>query len=105
MPWWAACVLSSFAVSIVEYHNRTGEGLFSTLGRTWAFIILTQFTLYYLYNGAPSMMLAWATFSLMNVIFRVTSSHYLVGEPVTVLVGAGVLCMMLGTFLIRKAAA
>lgn len=81
MTWWMASILANVCIAAVEYFNRTAG--FATFGHalitTAPFIVAAQYGLFRAWDGAPSLMFAWAFFTLGNTLFRLVSVHWFVG--------------------------
>ncbi len=103
IPWWIWSLVANFTIAIVEYLNRTGgyENFGVALLRTAPLILVAQCGLFYTWRDAPSFMFAWAFFTAGNVGLRVISSHYFVGEKITLLAGLGVSLIILGGHFVR----
>jgi hypothetical protein len=104
LPWWAWSVVANVAIAGIEFTNRTGG--FANPGqafnRTWVLILISQAGLFYSWRYAPSFMWAWAVFTSGNIILRVLSSHFLVGETLTWKVGLGVILVLAGGQFVRE---
>lgn len=103
-PWWAYSLLANLAIAFVEYTNRTAR--FDHFGEQivvmWPLILASQFALFYTWRDGPSFMYAWAFFTTGNIVCRVVSSHYFVGERLTMTVGFGVALIILGGYFVRQ---
>lgn len=97
MVWWMAAILANVNITIVEYLNRNGgySSFPEAIWHTGVFILVAQYGLYRCWVGAPSFMLAWAFFTAGNLILRLISNQYFVGEPLNVYGWLGV-CMVVG---------
>ena len=106
MPWWIASILANVAIAAVEYCNRMSgvhdSNLWDTLKMTAPMILIAQIGLYFAWRDAPSMMFAWAFFSVGNSLIRLASTYFLVGEPVGWLTVAGVSLMFGGALLVKS---
>ena len=73
MPWYIWLLAANVFVSFVEYSYRSGDyqTFLQALPYVIAPIILAQMALFYGFRGAPSLLLAGACFSLINVAIRV----------------------------------
>ena len=106
ITWWMASLLANVNIAVVEYMNRSGgyDGFWNTLVRTSPFILLAQYGLYKCWVGAPSFMLAWAFFTMGNLVLRLLSNHYMVGEGLSVSAAAGVCLVVGGVALVKMGA-
>ncbi len=103
IPWWLGSLIANFCVAGVEYYNRTsgGKSFTDVLSTTWWLILLMQYGLYRAFAGAPSFMLAWAFFTCFNMVIRLISAHYFVGEPLSTSVWVGTSIMFAGMLTIK----
>ncbi len=103
VPWWAWSILANVSITTIEYLNRTGD--FAHPGqaflRTGVLIVLAQCGLFYAWRDAPSFMFAWAVFNFGNILLRLVSAHFFVGERLTLSVWVGVALIVLGGNLVR----
>jgi len=101
--WVLVSVATSCTWIGVEFLNRTSDdGLLHTLIRTGPLIAVAQVGLYYVFNWAPSWLLAWCVFSITNAVLRAAASHYFASEPIGWGTFAGISLMMLGALAIHK---
>ncbi|MEE8551570.1 MAG: hypothetical protein V3T08_09995 [Gemmatimonadota bacterium] len=104
-PWWVASIIASLTIAVIEYLNRAGG--YATFGeallRTGPFIIVAQFGLFYAWRDAPSFMFAWAFFVTSNMVVRLASVHFAVGEPLSWMTMLGVSLVFGGIYLIKVA--
>lgn len=105
MPWWLASLAANAAIITIEYLNRTSvDGLGGTLSRTWWLIALAQSFLFFAYNGAPSLMVAWVVFTIGNSLMRLVMAGTILNEPLSYLwAGAGVAAMSVASYCIKQA--
>lgn len=98
MTWWLWGLVANLAIGVVEYVNRTGgySSFWAALPVTAAPLVLAQIGLFYCWKDAPSMMMGWAVFTLGNVVIRLLSVRFLVGETLSPLVLLGVVLIVLG---------
>jgi hemolysin-activating ACP:hemolysin acyltransferase len=68
---------------------------------TLPFIIIGQWGLYRSWNGAPTMMMAWAYFTFGNTAIRILSSYLMVRETFDWRVPVGCAVMIAGSMLIK----
>jgi hypothetical protein len=105
MPWYIAAIVANLAIAGVEFVNRRSgsldTGLMETLALTAPLIFIAQIGLYYCWRDAPSMMLAWAVFTVGNTSLRMISSQYMVGEPLSWATVAGVSTIFFGAYLVK----
>ena len=99
--WISWCFLANVSLLFVEYLYRNGS--YPTFVDALPFIaipmMLGQIGLFYCYRAAPSLLLATAVFTLMNNLCRLCSVHRL-GESVCMWNYLGIICMMMGVFLL-----
>lgn len=101
MTWWMWSIVANFMIVLVEAVNRTATvGPLETLPKTFLPIALMQIALFYAWQGAPSLMMAWAFLTVGSAVLRVLTVRFVVGEPVGLLVVAGVMVMIAGGRLI-----
>lgn len=102
LPFWAASIIANLAIIVCEYVNRTSADLPSALVRTWPLIVLAQVCLWAAWNGAPSLMIAWAVFFIGSSLARLLLVTTVLGEPIRLAyVLAGVAIMGLGSFVVK----
>ncbi len=101
--WWQASIVANLAIAVVEYVNRVGG--YTSFGRvlivTWPLILAAQWGLFHSWRTAPSMLSAWAAFNLGNVILRIISVRFFVGEPISWVTLAGVALITAGGVVVR----
>ena len=106
IPWWIASLVANVSIITTEYINRTQPDLLSALSRTWPLIVVAQACLFFSYNGAPSLLMAWIVFTVGNSVIRLTMAGTVLGETFHVqwaVVGA--ILMALASFCIKRATA
>lgn len=103
MPWWTASLLATVAIAAIEYLNRMAHypNFFEALKHTGLLILVAQFGLFYAWRDAPSFMFAWAFFVCGNVLLRLISTQYFVGEPLTLATSFGVALTLTGAYFIK----
>ncbi len=106
VPWWAASLVANGFIFRIEMLNRISkaETFIDQLGLIWWMILIAQWGLFRAWSGAPSFMLAWAWFTSMNLLLRVISTHYFVGEPMNLYVWVGT-SLIFGGMIVVKAGA
>jgi hypothetical protein len=106
VTWWIASLIANVNIAVVEYLNRAGkyDSFGEAILRTGVFVMLAQWGLWRCWDGAPSFMTAWAFFTAGNLILRLVSNHFLVGEPLNLLAGAGVALVVAGAQLVKMGA-
>lgn len=105
MPWWTISLIANAAIIATEYLNRTQPTQLDALRYTWLLIVIAQTCLYYSYNGAPSLMMAWVVFTIGNSAMRLAMAGTILGEPLKihwaivacVLMTSGAYCIKLAT--------
>ena len=100
--WVAALVAASAIIQCVEYLNRhLRVGFMETLMLTAPLIVAAQFGLWFGWRHATHAMLAWATFSLCNTLFRLGAVHFLYKDKLNVYHLVGV-CFAIGAMICMK---
>lgn len=105
MPWWMISLIANFAIITTEYINRTSPTQLDALKKTAILIVIAQTCLYYSYNGAPSLMMAWVVFTIGNSAMRLGMAGLILNEPLKLpwallavgLMTAGAWCIKLAT--------
>ena len=72
--------IAALCLTRAEYTARTAETFGSYIGEVWTFLLLGQFCLYILFNTAPSVMVAWLSFTLTMSAMRVANSYFILDE-------------------------
>lgn len=104
LPWWAISLLSNVAIIATEYLNRTQPSMQEALVRTWPLIVLAQVCLYFSYNRAPSLLVAWIMFSVGNSAMRLLMAGTVMHEPFHApWAVAGAVLMMVASYCIKQA--
>lgn len=105
MPWWAWGLVGNVCVTYNEYVARTGRhaSYLDALTGSWLIpsMLLLQAGIFYSYRGAPSMMFAWATFTLCGIVMRLASTHWALGEGLSWTTMAGIGLVLAGTYAIK----
>jgi hypothetical protein len=103
VPWYCWGILANVFIALIEYQNRVGgsSSYLGTLQTTWWMIFVAQCGLFYAWRCAPSMMLAWAAFTLGNTVVRMVSVQWAVHEPPSWATIGGVAVMVLGAFMVK----
>lgn len=96
MPWWMISLISNFAIITTEYLNRTEPTQYEALKKTFILIVIAQTCLYYSYNGAPSLMMAWVVFTIGNSVMRLGMAGLVLNEPLK-LPWAVLACLLMTT--------
>ncbi len=106
IPWWAASLVATGSIFRIEMVNRLSkaETFLEQMGLIWWLVLIAQWGLFRAWQGAPSMMTAWAWFFVVNVSLRIISVHYFVGEPMNLKVWVGIALIMGGALLVKTAA-
>lgn len=104
IPWFAWSIIANFAIAGTEYLNRTGgyNHAGEAFARTAPLIFIAQVGLFYAWRDAPAFMTAWAFFTVGNIMLRVLSSHFMVGERLTLDVAFGIAMVVMGGHLVRQ---
>lgn len=103
IPWWAFSLLANVTITAIEYLNRTGgyPSFGHALLRTAPLILIAQWGLFRSWRDAPSLLVAWAFFSVGNCVMRIGSAYFAVQEPPSWLTLAGVALMMFGAYVVK----
>ena len=83
--WILASLTANAAIIATEYLNRNGDGLVSTMSRTWPLILLAQTMLFISFNrntGASHWFAAWAVFTIGNAMMRISAVAYTTPQEV-----------------------
>lgn len=105
MPWYAAAVVSSLCIMVVEYVNRhTDGGFIDALPYTVVPIVLAQWCLFHAWSGAPHWLTAWAVFAVGSSMMRVVAVHLFAGHEVSSwpFITAGITVMLVGSQLVKE---
>ncbi len=103
VPWWFASLVANVCICRIEYVNRVTEasGFYQVLPMTWWLIVLSQWGLWNAWSAAPSFMVAWAWFTLMNGVMRLASAQWAVGEPPSWMAIGGTALMFAAAYMIK----
>ncbi len=103
MSWLVWSVVSSLCAVTIETINRIGghATFWHALVYTGPLIVLLQAGIFYSWRNAPSMMLAWVTFSACTLVFRLLSLYFIVGEPMNLSTSLGVVLVVAGVYLVK----
>jgi hypothetical protein len=101
--WLVSSILANLLIMRIEYYYRVSDfswdvGLFVRLA---LMIPVMQLCLWNMFAKAPSLMLAWACFTLGNTLLRLVNAYWFVGEPPNLATLAGVACILLGVGFIK----
>ena len=104
IPWFVWSIVANVTIAVIEYLNRTGgyEHFGQAFLRTGSLIFVAQIGLFYAWRDAPSFMFAWVVFNGGNVLLRLVSAHFFVGERLSLSVAFGVAFVVLGGHLVRQ---
>lgn len=80
-PWWVVSLASNAAIIRTEYLNRTAPSFPAALVNTWPLILFAQACLFYSYNRAPSLLIAWVVFTTGNSAMRLIMARFFLDEP------------------------
>lgn len=76
----ASVLVAAVCLTRAEYTARTAETFGGYMVEVWYFLLLGQFCLYILFNTAPSVMVAWLSFTLTMSAMRVANSYFILDE-------------------------
>lgn len=79
MHWTIYIILANISVAFTEYIYRKGsyENFFVALPVIFPLMLVSQYSLFEGFKNAPSLLLAGAVFSLLNIALRVVNCAYL----------------------------
>ena len=102
MNWFLWIVLSNIGIAIIEFIYRTSRynSFIEALPYIIVPILIGQVGLFYGFRAAPSLLLAGAVFTAINVSIRVCTSLY-VGESLNLYNWAGVILLFTATVLLK----
>jgi len=91
MHWVMTAFMACSGIQVVEYLNRTmgHTGWARVLLWTCVPIVFSQWSLWMTWKNAPSLMMAWIYFTVINSIMRLGTS-YMAGETPNLYTYAGV---------------
>jgi hypothetical protein len=102
MSWLAWIALSNVGIFWLEYCYRIGK--YDSFIHALPYIVIPmmmgQVGLFYGFRAAPNLLLAGATFTLINVVLRVVNS-YMLNEPLNWYNWSGVALLIVATVLIK----
>ena len=100
--WVVYAFISSLLIIGLEYVYRVGTfgGFVEALPYIIIPILGIQGALFYMFKTAPSYMLGWAVFAVLNTLMRLYVNNYL-GEKMNLIVLAGVFATVFGGYLIK----
>lgn len=103
MHWMVWSLMANLCITTIEYLNRSmGFASFSrALMVTAPLILVAQLGLYKVWSQAPTILTAWAFFSVTNSLLRLASAKWLMGETVDWR-HVGVVGLMFGCALLMK---
>lgn len=101
-PWWLASLVANGFIFALERINRSGgfESFSAAIVYTGPLVIAAQWGLFYAWRDAPSLMAAWAFFTVGNLVLRIANS-YTIGEPLNLGTWVGLSLMVLGMMMVR----
>jgi hypothetical protein len=102
MHWFLWVLLSNGGIMWLEYQYRNGtyNHFFPALPYIFIPILMGQVGLFYGFRGAPNLLLAGATFTVINVALRIVNS-YLLGEAPNLYNWTGVVLLVIATLLLK----
>lgn len=100
--WIFWLFLANFAIMWLEFTYRAGtyNSFFAALPYTIVPILLGQIGLYYAFRLAPSLLVAGASFTLINVALRVINTYRL-GEVINGYNWLGIAFLIVSMFLLK----
>lgn len=102
MSWIVWLLLSNVCIAYIEYTYRAGQytSFLAALPYIALPVLLSQLGLFKGFHAAPSLFVAGAVFSLINVLFRVVNV-FILGEAMNYWNWLGVLCMATSVVLLK----
>ena len=82
------------------YRNGSYPSFAHALPYIFIPVLIGQVGLFYGFRGAPNLLVAGATFTILNVVLRIVNS-YLLGEVPNLYQWAGVALLIVSTFLLK----
>lgn len=101
--WWILSTGSAvLCIAYLENVYRTGryDSWFEALPYIAVPMLLSQGALFYMFRLAPTFLLGWAAFTVLNALVRLVNAE-LVNEPPSFLQLAGVSLMLGGAFMVK----
>lgn len=102
MKWFFWIGVSNIGIFWIEYVYRksTYSSFLEALPYIFAPILIGQIGLFYGFRSAPNLLVAGATFTLINITLRVVNSYRL-GETLNVYNWMGVACLIIAMLLLK----
>lgn len=99
--WILTSFVANFSIAFLEWNHRTSGLTLVSLSRVIPAIAVCQAALWFSWRNAPSVMVAWATLTLGNTVLRIISTHFILHEPLSVKIWAGIVLISAGTFVMN----
>ena len=100
--WIVYSLVSNIFIIGIEFIYR--KGIFDSFASGLPYIILpiliSQYCLFHSFKDAPNYLLAWAVFTVGNVMLRFVANYY-VGEQVTTGAFVGIAMILSGAFVMK----
>jgi len=102
VPWWGGTILGALSLVILNNMSR----VMPMGGLNWSILmiplILCQLGFWYGFVNAPSFIVCWFIGSAITNILGVGASVLVFREVLTLCTVAGILCIMLGSYLLVR---
>ena len=103
MPWLFPSLLANLAALTLEWIYRAR--VFPSWWDGWWVMLplaaAVQVGLFYSFRSAPSLLVAWSTFFLVNAALRLFLSYQVLKEPLTPGITLGLVLVIIGALLLR----
>ena len=100
ISWLFWLIIANVGIFFTEASYRQGGDFLQKIPVLAVPIIASQYGLFKGFSAAPSLLVASATFTLLNVALRLVNVHRL-GEELGAYQYAGVALIMVGSFLVK----
>ena len=100
----AFVLAAAVCIGQVETLTRQHDTFLGAMSRAWPFIIVGQFCLYNIFSNAPSVMVAWISFTITMSLVRVGMSYLVLGEHLDLRWVTAAICLMTVAALCMKEA-
>lgn len=100
LGWIFWLIVANIGIFFTEASYRQGGDFLQKIPMLAVPIIASQYSLFKGFSSAPSLLVASATFTLLNVALRLVNVHRL-GEELGIYQYTGVVLIMCGVFLVK----
>ena len=92
------------SISGIEYISRTTDSVWPALVKSAPLVVVSQYSLYYIFSNGSSVMGAWVIFTIAMSASRIVNSTFFLREDLNFYwVAAGVTAMVLAGLCIKQA--